>query len=277
MSEAASSIASTAFNVAMMSNPYTAVLGAAIQGIGSILGSRKAKQKAPRLASRVNIASEARKALPFNSSILNEATGFTSDVNTAAYQEGERLLQMQIPGLGKLREHYKNQLDEDMTTKGLPKDVEQYLQQKAGEMGVQRGTSGQFNNFNLLRDFGFSMLDHERARRMRTLQTFQSLTNLYPRVNPMSPSSFFLSPQAFVNDAYREQSRMQAHYNTLAKVRNHNAAMAGQTIANIGGNIGGMIAGDAGTANTNTAATIPNYYNSPAPSGHESFYKPVSL
>ena len=46
----------------------------------------------------------------------------------------------------------------------LPSDQEEYLRRKAAEQGITRGTAGQFNEFDLMRDFGISSMQYGSQR-----------------------------------------------------------------------------------------------------------------
>jgi len=220
---------------------WVVVAGAGVSAVGAIAGGLMNKQKAPGVAPPIDIGKEAGKVLGFNEQNLPRMQALAGKVNRDGITEQGRLMEQMIPGIGRLQEHYRQQLQEDLTTKGLPKEVETNLRRKAAEMGVNRGTKGGINQFSLLRDFGFNMLDWERGRRAQAMQTFQNLSGVSPRINPMSPQSMFITNQQAFNTANSNQSAQQAGLNAQAAAENANRAARAQMISGVLGAVGGGV------------------------------------
>lgn len=228
-------------------DPVTMMAGGAIfSGLGGILGGAFNKQKAPKMAPAINLGKEVGNALSINEANLPRAQNLATRVNR--YNQGQltSLLEQAMPGIGRVREQLMGQLQEDLTTRGLPKAVEENLRRKAAEMGVSRGTQGGFNQFKLLQDFGFNMIDWERARRAQALQTISTLQGVSPRANPMSPMSSLVTSQQALRTAENNQSNLQAYYNAQAAAHNANRANRAQMISGAFGAVGGAMTGVAG-------------------------------
>ena len=215
--------------------------------IGSgLIGAFMGRQKAPQFAGTVNVNQALQDYFGSVDKYLPKAQRVASQGNTFNQAEQLRLMETAIPGIGRVRTQLMNQLQEDMTNKGLPTEIEDNLRRKAAEMGVSRGTSGQFEQFNLLRDFGFNMVDWERARRAQALQTMAAVSQISPRVNPMSPHSLLITPNQHLAVQSDNLDRKQAYYNAVAGVQNHNRAQMGAAISGVmqglGSGLGNMSA-----------------------------------
>ena len=77
----------------------------------------------------------------------------------------------------------------------LPADQQEFLRRKAAEQGITRGTAGQFNEFDLMRDFGISSMQYGSQRLQEAQSVFQQLNATMPRVNPTSPLNFLTTGQ----------------------------------------------------------------------------------
>ncbi len=108
-----------------------------------------------------------------------------------AYQE--RLTQM---GMERMDDPYR-----------LPADQQEYLRRQAAEQGITRGTRGEFNSFDLMRDFGISSMQYGSQRLQEAQSIFQQLNATMPRVNPTSPLNFLTTAgQA------QQQAQFDANY-----------------------------------------------------------------
>jgi hypothetical protein len=119
--------------------------------------------------------------------------------------------------------------NEDLNSSGLSAEVSSNLRRLAAERGVTRGTSGDFNEFSLLKDFGFNLVDYENAKRARALNTLSSVYGMAPRINPMTPMASFVTPGAAIGvQQFNETSRYQeqrGQANAEAAADNHNRSL----------------------------------------------------
>jgi hypothetical protein len=108
----------------------------------------------------------------------------------------------------------------------LPKDVSDNLTRIAAERGISTGVRGQAGDFSLLRDFGVNMLDYGDRRVSQAHSLLSTVASLAPRVNPMSPLSFYVTPQqqmAVTTDNNRtKQGIDQGHENAKTAAANWN-------------------------------------------------------
>ena len=159
--------------------------------------------------------------------------GLASETNKFNQSEALGMMETALPGIGQVRKQMLGAVQEDLTTKGLPKSVSQNLSRKAAEMGLSRGTSGQHEQFNLLRDFGFNLVDWERARRTRAINTLGAIMQITPRPNPMSPSSMFAGGAHSLTTAEKNRSALQSYYNAEAAAENANRQSRANMISGI--------------------------------------------
>ena len=138
----------------------------------------------------------------------------------------------------------------------------------AAEKGVTRGTSGNFNAFNLVKDFGFNLIDWRNAQRARALNTLSTVYGMAPRVNIMSPMSSMVDPGTALGVAARNNETQfnvdQAGLNSQAAASNYNRSLLGGVLQSTGTLLGAQLAqrgvqqkaGTAPTAGTNTSAKL---------------------
>lgn len=253
---------------------WIAVGATAVSVGGSVVGGVMGKKKAPGFAGTVDWEKEVGKALRFNEKNLPRFTALANKSTTAEQTQALALLEQAIPGISGVRSLMTNKLKEDLTETGLPQEVSDNLRRKAAEMGVSRGTSGQFNNFSLLRDFGINELDYNTARRARALQMVSGLMQVTPRVSSMSPARFMVTNQTAVGTASDNLDRKQAHMDTVAGIKNENRAAMGEMVSGLSGMAGAAMGGGGGWGNIarnftgsvgaqyRPQSTVQNYYNS---------------
>jgi len=190
-------------------------------------------------------------AFSLNNKYFQDAASFTTKVNQSSQKQALDLLEQAMPGISKVRGLLMNQLQEDLTTSGLPREVEENLARKAAEMGVSRGTAGDFNKFSALRDLGIEHTKMVQFRRQMATSALQQLFQSTPRINPMSPTSMLTTPGETMRIASQNLDRRQAFYNAQAQMEaQHKAgimnAIAGVAGFALGGPIGGALAGGVG-------------------------------
>jgi hypothetical protein len=103
----------------------------------------------------------------------------------------------------------------------LPKSQEDYLKRKAAERGITRGTQGEFNDFDLQRDYGISSMQYGSQRLAESQNIFQQLNATMPRVNPTSPLNFLTSGQQA-----QQQAQFDASYEFSATQFDFNQKLA---------------------------------------------------
>jgi hypothetical protein len=195
----------------------------------------------------VDAAAEQKKALAGNLASQGDIESLLSRSNK--YQQGQAssLLEQAVPGYGKLSASIlsRGQQAADHPY-DLPPEVQANLSRIAAERGISVGNRGQSQQFSALKDLGVNMLDYGNQNFQRSLQALQTVTGLAPRVSPMSPLSFYLTPGQTLGNAQQnvntginvattnaniargnnsgQQDTLQAGYNDRTAVQNWNNA-----------------------------------------------------
>jgi hypothetical protein len=224
---------------------WVAVGVTAVGAIGSYAAGR---QKAPAAATYqpVDVAAESAKAIAANQANFGEASALAAKTNRFNLSQETALLEKAMPGFSALQGKLLAKVNSDLNSDtSLPSDVQSKIAQFAAEKGIHRGTSGNFNGFSLVKDFGFNLVDYQNASRARALSTLSSVFKMAPRVNPMSPMSMFVTPDKAIDVAGKnhglQYSAEQANYNEQAEAGNANRQLAAGTISNVAGAFAGGI------------------------------------
>lgn len=177
--------------------PWGAVIGG---GVG-LLSSFFNKQKSPKGVSlppyeKVDLDSETRRALKTNLQSQSSIEALLEKANTFNQEQALSLTEQAMPGFGNLSKKFLQTADDMISDPyALPDDVPKNLGRIAAERGISNGGRGQFSQFSLLRDLGVNMLDYG-GRRIGQAQSLLSMIgSLSPRVSPLSPLSFYVTPQ----------------------------------------------------------------------------------
>ena len=223
-------------------------IGAVVGGIGGYFSSKGAKAPQNAQYTPVDPATVQRQVIAGNAGNLAAAQDLASRTNSFNQSESRRLLEQAMPGFGKMQQRMLAQVDEDlMSSSTLPKDVQDQISRFAAEKGVTRGTSGNFNGFNLVKDFGFNLTDWKNASRARALNTLSTVYGMTPRVNPMSPMAMMVDPSAAMG--VQTQNNMmgynvaQAGFNAQAAASNYNNMLAAGAWTNTMNSLGQVAEG----------------------------------
>lgn len=219
-------------------------VSAGIIAAGSIAGAIFGKQKAAPVVQPKEIDIKKAASDSINANLQNFSSGarLSRMQNDFAQSEAIRLLDRAIPGFSGLQSKLLASINEDLNSQnGLPTEVSDNLSRLAAEKGISRGTSGNFNQFSLVRDFGFNLIDWENAQRARALNTLSAVYGMAPRVNPMTPMATFVDPNTAVqaqgaNNA-SAQAAAQGGANAQMAASNYNRSLwsgAIQTVAMAG-------------------------------------------
>lgn len=222
--------------------------GAAITAVGSIGAAAMSKQKAPGVAQPIpiDVGQAAGDAISANRNNFGAASDLATDTNNFNSNEARRLLEQAMPGFGAMQKRLMDSVNSDLSSENsMSPEMEDQIARFAAEKGVARGTSGGFNGFSLVKDFGFNMVDWKNAQRARALNTLSTVFGMAPRVNPMSPMAMFVDPNTAVSaqaqNSSAATSAAQAGLNASAAARNHNASMWGGVLQGAVGAIGGAV------------------------------------
>lgn len=231
--------------------------GAAIGGVlGGLFGGKKSK--APQMAPPIDLNEEAKKSIAGNISNQDDIETLISRANAFNQDQNISLMEKAMPGYGALSKQLTATAGDLLQDPySLPKDVQDNLVRLAGERGISAGTKGEFNDFSLLRDFGINSLNFGQQRINQAGSITSMLASLAPKVNPLSPMSFYVTPAQQAQVAAGNQSNQQASNNAQAAAQNYNQANSWDNIlagvGALGGALGGPGANKADEAWTNSA------------------------
>lgn len=224
--------------LSMRRHTWGAIGGTAISVIGGAIASKKAKKKAGETVpfEEVDLQEEQRNALSGNlasQASIEELLGRSNQ-----FQQGQALTlaEQAMPGYGALSRTLTDRatmLAENPYD--VPKEVEDNLARIAAERGVSAGTRGEFNDFSLLRDFGVNQLQYGRENISQASQITNLLSSIAPKVNPMSPLAFYVTPQQNAANTQgnnqTQQAVGQSGANAAAAASNANSSTWGNLIA----------------------------------------------
>jgi hypothetical protein len=212
--------------------------GAAIGGIaGALIGKQKA---APAATFKpVDVQEEQRKAIAGNLANFDNASTLSSKTNSFNQTEATRLLEQALPGFSAIRGKLLAEVNKDLEGgNNLPRELSDNLSRIAAEKGITRGTSGGFQSFSVLKDFGFNLVDWKNASRARALNTLSTVYGMAPRVNVMSPMSSMVDPNTAISVA-GQNSQMQynvdqAALNAQTAASNYNRSRLAGIVQSVG-------------------------------------------
>jgi hypothetical protein len=240
---------------------WIAVGSAAISTVGQVGGALLSKQKAPKATPfvPVDVQAEQRKAMQGNLTNADSIEALTARTNRFTQGEANSLMETAMPGYARLSESLMQRATESADNPyAIPKEVADNIQRLAAERGIKTGVRGQAGEFSALRDFGINSLEYGNSRINQAQGIMQTIASMAPRVNPMSPMAFYITPsdQANMQAANNAgaQNTAQANSNARAAASNANAAMWGQVISSTGGTVAGMVGGMGNTGGTTGTA-----------------------
>jgi len=229
------------------------IAGAAISVVGGVL----TKPKAPKTANptAVDLQEEQTKALGGNLGNENDIENLIGRANSFQADQALSLQNKLMPGFSDLQKSITSRA-KTLTDNpyAVPQEVQDNISRIAAEKGISAGTRGQFNDFSLLRDFGVNELQYG----SNAINQAQSLTGLLatiaPKVNPMSPLSFYITPaqQATVTTGnnQNQQAVAQGAFNAQAAATNAGNADMWGSLTKIAGLYAGSKLGQNGQQDT---------------------------
>ena len=237
-------------------------IGAVVGGIGGLLAGG---QKAAPVAEfkPVDVQAEQQKALAGNLANFGQATTLSSKANSFNQSESTRLLEKALPGIGAIQQRLLAQVNSDLNGgNNLPPELQQQIARQAAEKGVTRGTSGNFQAFSALKDFGFNLVDWQNASRARAMNTLSTVYGMAPRVNIMSPMSSMVDPNTAIGVAGQnnqgQQNTTQAGYNSQTAASNYNRSQLAGVLQSVGTLAGTYAGGAAGVQSKAGSAPVPS-------------------
>lgn len=221
-------------------------------GVGTAVGGYLSKPKAPKAAhlQTVDPQDEQRAAIQGNLDNADDIEALVSRSNSFTQAQANGLMEKAMPGYANISAKFMKQADGLLTDPyNVPTDVADNLTRIAAERGISTGVRGQAGEFSLLRDLGVNSLQIGGQRISQAQSIIQTIGGLAPRVNPMSPISFYVTPaqqlQSKTGTNAAQFSANQAQNNAEAAASNAQSSMWGGAVANLAGMAGGaLINGD---------------------------------
>jgi hypothetical protein len=212
--------------------------GTAIGGIvGLFAGGKKAK--APALAPPIDLNAEAQKSIAGNTANEGDIESLLARANTFNQDQNISLMEKAMPGYTALSKSLTSTAEGELAHPyDVPADVTANIQRLAAEHGISAGTKGEFNDFSLLRDFGINSLQYGQQRIGQAQGIFGQLAAAAPKVNPLSPLSFYVTPGQSAQVAAGNQSAQQAGNNATAAADNYNTANDWNSLVKAAGLLG---------------------------------------
>lgn len=172
--------------------PWGTVIGGVVGGAAGLLSKKAAK---PVPYQNVDLTAEQRKALNANIGAESDIEALLARANAFNQDQSLSLMEKAMPGYSALAKRLTG-LAGDLATNpyDLPADVQANISRQAAERGIQVGTRGQNQQFSLLRDLGINSLEYGQQRIGQAAGLTSLLAGLAPKVNPMSPMSFYVTP-----------------------------------------------------------------------------------
>lgn len=203
-----------------------AALGAAALSVtGSAVIANNTKKPQTAQYTPVDLQAEQNKAITGNVANQQKIEDLISSSNTFAQQQANSLMEQAVPGYSQFAQSLLKSGQEALKNPyELPQDVQDNLTRIAAERGISRGTRGQFNDYSALRDLGVNMLDYGNNNFNRAMSALTTVAGTAPRISPMSPMSFYVTPgmsaenQAQTNQM--NQAIQQGSYNADAALSN---------------------------------------------------------
>lgn len=217
------------------------MLPLAIAAVGSIAGALASRQKAPQQATfrPVNVQEEQRNVISGNLANFDSAATLASRANSTTQSEATRLMEQAMPGFSAIQQRLLGEVNKDLDSQtSMPREMTDKIAQFAAERGITRGTSGNFNAFSLVKDFGFNLVDWRNASRARALNTLSTVFGMTPRVNVMSPMASMVDPNTGIQVAAQNNSAQfnsdQAALNAQTAAGNYNRSLLGGALQSVG-------------------------------------------
>jgi len=235
---------------------------------GSIWGSKKLK--APKFAGTyLNPETQTRDALTATQNTQAQAQQVESATNTFEQGQANSMMEQALPGWSKLQGKLMSTTNDLLTNPyDLPADVQQNLERISAEKGISAGTRGQFNDFSLLRDLGVNELQYGQSRIQQAGNLSSLLASTAPRVSPMSPLSYMVTPGQETAATMQNNDYKQAQENANVDLNNFKTMMLvnanSQYNAQLGAIWGGAFGAKTGMPSGNMSQGMNQYGGSNA-------------
>ncbi len=227
---------------------WGAIAGAAVSVVGGAISANQNKKSAPATAgyTPVDLQQQQQDALQGNIGSQDSIEQLLTRSNNFQQSQASSLAEKAMPGYTNLSKGLTNTATSLLDNPyDVPKDVQDNLARIAAERGISAGTRGQFNDFSLLRDLGVNSLQYGQSRINQAGQLASLVSSIAPKVNPMSPLAFYVTPQQnaanTTTNNQTQQEISQGRNNANAAATNSNNATWAQLINGATGLASGIV------------------------------------
>lgn len=196
--------------------------------IGALLNGLFNKKQAPPTIpyTPVDLQEQQGKAVSGDIAALPDINTLLANSNTFQQTQANQLMNSALPGYSQFAQNLlgtSSQLAKNPY--GIPQSAIDQLSQYAAENNIAGGTGAAsgFSNSNLLRSLGVNELQYGQNNLNSAMQALSVLTGTAPRVSPMSPLSFMVTPaqqiqnQTYTNTMQQQIAQGGANAQTAAK------------------------------------------------------------
>jgi hypothetical protein len=195
---------------------------AAITTVGGYLSRPKAAAAAN--ITPTNLQDEQTKSIQGNLASQSGIEALLGRANSFQQDQATSLQEKAMPGYTDLAKSLTNRAQTLADHPyDVPPEVTKNLERLAAERGISAGTRGQFSDFSLLRDFGVNELQYGQSNLSQAQGITGLLATIAPKVNPMSPLSFYTTPGQQAQVTQTNNGEAQA----IAQGRNNATTAAG--------------------------------------------------
>ena len=214
---------------------WVALGAAAVGAVGSVVSSSQSKKNAGTTAAPLNVNQISTDSINANNQNEPEIEALLSSSNAFQQQQKTSLLNQAVPGYSQIAGNLSGiAQNASANPYALPKDFSDNLTRLAAERGINTGVKGQAGDYSLLRDFGVNELQYGQ----QNINNAQSITSMLAglgSVNPLSPLSFYTTPQQALSAASGNQNLAQSGINAQNAANNNANANTWNAVSKLAG------------------------------------------
>jgi hypothetical protein len=233
-----------------MAEVWVTLGGAAIAAGGSVAAASMNKQSgAPAVQYQpVDLQQTQNQAISGDQSSASSLDALLGQSNSFQQQQATGLMNQALPGYSGFAQNLTNTASAQAANPyAIPQSVVGQLSQYAAENNINEGTGAAsgFSSSNLLRSLGVNALQYGQSNLASAQNSLSVLSNTAPKISPMSPMSFMVTPQQQAANQTLTNSNGQAinqgAANSATAAGNANSASLWDSISSGTGQLSGPI------------------------------------
>lgn len=178
--------------------PWGTAIGGLVGGLGGLLGGGGSKKAPPTIPYQpVNLQETQQQAISGNQAALPSIDQLLAQSNSFQQGQAISLMNQALPGYSGFASNLLGTASNLAANPyQVPQSVVDQLSQYAAEnnIGAGTGAASGFSSSNLLRSLGINALQYGQNNLSAATSALSVLTGTAPRVSPMSPLSFLVTP-----------------------------------------------------------------------------------